>query len=223
MKFYGSDHPDLRNVQKAGALCLFCQKSKQCFKRISDLKVHAKKCHPDRVDKLADDVFSENNGYWWSINPADYSRLIRPSERTSLAAVSIRTIILDWANFMGAKVSRSREGFLRSWKETQRTEVATISTPENLPECVYFDVEDDFVLSYVRLIPGTVFVDIVIGVEKLRLFLSDNIFKNNSALRSLSRRLGALSTDALPFINFEGEKEISKSTKGQLAYLSWHI
>ena len=118
---------------------------------------------------------------------------------------------------MVAKSSRSRADFLRGWKETERTEVFTISTPEDLPEFAYCYVEDDFVPSYVSLIPGTVFVDIVKGVENFRLFLSDNIFKNNSDLRSLSRRVGTLPTDALPFLNFEGEKEMSKSIKGQLA------
>ncbi|MCG7866652.1 MAG: hypothetical protein JAY74_09800 [Candidatus Thiodiazotropha taylori] len=171
----------------------------------------------DKVEKLPADVFSENNGYWWSIHPGDYSRLIRPSERNCPAAISIRTLILDWAKKMGARASRSREDFLKGWKETEETERFTISMPEEIPEFDYLDVEEDFALTYISLVPGTVFVDVVRGVEKFRLFLSDNVYKNNADLRSLSRRLGTLPSDALPFTNFEGEKELSRTIKSQLA------
>ena len=61
-------------------ICPFCQKFEQKFKRVSDLKVHARKYHQSWVEKLPAETFSENSGFWCSIYPDDYRQLIKPSK-----------------------------------------------------------------------------------------------------------------------------------------------
>lgn len=189
-------------------VCAFCTGTEVLFKRVSDLKVHARKQHQKELESLPTEMFSENNGYWCSLHPEHYSRLIRPTVRASPAAVMMRTLILDWTKKMGPKASRSREEYLKGWQETD-----SLALPNPALDLDYLDVEDELHLRYINMIPGTIFVDIAKGTEKIRLIISDGIFTDVQSMRSLTRRIGSLPQTALPFDKFEGEQDDQADVK----------
>lgn len=192
-------------------VCPFCDRTEQRFKRVSDLKVHARKFHEQQVQKLPPGIFSENNGFWSSIHPSDYRQLIKPSARSSEQAIQMRTLILDWAKLMGSKASRSRDDFLHGWKEPE-----TFTLVIEDEEFDYFDQEEEPKLIYVSLIPGSIFVDVEKGNDKFRLVILDSIFRDNNSIRSLSRRMGGLPSTALPFGSLDAKEDTQAAHKLQL-------
>lgn len=178
-------------------LCAFCNRTEQRFKRVSDLKVHARKFHSKQIQKLPPEIFSENNGFWCSLHPDDYRQLIKPSPRSSEQAIQMRTLILDWAKSMGLMSTRSREEFLRGW-ETQET----FTLPTEDEGLDYLEVEEDPKIIYVNLIPGSVFADVEKGSDKYRLLVSDSIYRDPNSIRSLTRRMASCIPQPLPGMIF---------------------
>ncbi|MEW8546493.1 MAG: hypothetical protein AB2693_23490 [Candidatus Thiodiazotropha sp.] len=166
---------------------------------MSDLKVHARRVHQTEMETLPPEFYSENNGYWCSIHPADYSKLVRPTSRANPAAVKMRTAVLDWTKRMGSKSTKSRQAFLEDWQKTESGQAFTLTSVEEEDSFDYFDVEDEPKLVYINMIPGAIFVDIEKGLDKFRLLIDDNLFKDTPSLRSLSRRMSSLSPSSLPF------------------------
>ena len=107
-------------------ICPFCTKVEQKFKRVSDLKVHARKHHQEQMGDLPAELFSDNNGFWCCTNPKNYSRLIKPTTREHKAAVQMRILVLDWTRTMGTKAGISRKDSLEGWKATEEAVPLTL-------------------------------------------------------------------------------------------------
>ena len=195
-------------------ICPFCQKFEQKFKRVSDLKVHARKYHHSLVEKLPAETFSENNGFWCSIHPDDYRQLIKPSARSSEPAIQMRTLVLDWAKAMGARASRSREDFLQGWEEPETFTLTLTLEDEGFD---YFDLEDETTLECINLVPGSIFVDLKKGADQFRLILSDHIFKDTNSIRSLTRRMGSLPIPSSPFSFLDPQEDTQPQHKTHLS------
>ena len=87
------------------------------FKRSTpELREHATSKHRDIMHRLGDSFFAENNGFWLSVYPKDYRRLVTPTTWTTPQAAKAREYIREW--FERAKVSKTRqEKWENSWKE----------------------------------------------------------------------------------------------------------
>ncbi|CAC5373349.1 unnamed protein product [Mytilus coruscus] len=70
--------------------CQFCYEEETTCRRIVDLKKYAERNHPDRLKKLSQYFFSENNGFWLANKPDDYRKIINPSRRESTEAKEAR-------------------------------------------------------------------------------------------------------------------------------------
>lgn len=193
-------------------VCTFCEKTEQRFKRVSDLKVHARKVHQAEMETIP----TENNGYWCSIHPGDYSKLVRPTSRSNPAAVKMRTAVLNWTKKMGAKTSKSRQAFLEDWQKTEVAPAFTLTSEEE-DSFDYFDLEDEPKLLYINLIPGAIFADLEKGLDKFRLLISDELFQETPSLRSLSRRMSSLQPSSLPFGAVDLQDDHSQEIKSHLS------
>ena len=193
---------------------------------MADLKCHVRNRHQGKTEGMPAELFSENNGYWGSVKPLEYSRLIKPTPRDSKAAVQMRMLILDWTRQVKVKNTRTRQDFLEGWRETEAatpvssTEApsprhleSTSSTPIKATEpstsmdtIDYFDILDAPTIQFISMVPGAVFVDLFRGTDKFRITLLDKLFnsENVSELRSLTRRTTELNANALPFVGFQG-------------------
>lgn len=198
-------------------VCTFCEKSEQRFKRVSDLKVHARKVHQAEMETIPTEFYSENNGYWCSIYPGDYIKLVRPTSRSNPAAVKMRTAVLDWTKKMGSKTSKSRQAFLDDWQKTEAGPAFTLTSEEEDDSFDYFDIEDEPKLVYINLIPGAIFADIEKGLDKFRLLISDELFRETLSLRSLSRRMSSLQPSSLPFGAVDLQDDSSQEIKDHLS------
>jgi hypothetical protein len=65
---------------------------------MADLKVHALEAHKEegRVKSLPTEFFCEANGFWMSLHPADYKKLVHPNPWRSEAATRTRTEMISW-------------------------------------------------------------------------------------------------------------------------------
>ncbi|MCW4344682.1 MAG: hypothetical protein N0E48_15200 [Candidatus Thiodiazotropha endolucinida] len=196
-------------------VCGFCSTVESTFKRVSDLKVHVRDKHSEKAGDLPPEMFSENNGFWCSLYPDDYRRIITPSPRSSEQAIYMRMTILDWAKDLKFKPSRSRGEFLAGW-EDPKSFTLTDAADDN-DDLDYFDVEEDPQLVYVNFVPGGIFADIEKGIEKFRLLISDDIFKDTPSMRSLSRRMASLPIPTQPWSCSEWEDDGNKDHQTHLA------
>ena len=93
-------------------ICPFCQ-TEQTFKRLSDLKVHVRKFYESECSKMPAEMFSENNGYWCSVKPESYSRLVKLSSVESPVAVNMRLLVLQWSERLRVERIKDQRRFSR--------------------------------------------------------------------------------------------------------------
>ncbi|KAK3095097.1 hypothetical protein FSP39_010292 [Pinctada imbricata] len=74
---------------RLAVMCPWCPEERP-YRRIVDLKDHTKIAHRSKLDVMPPAFFSENNGFWLSFYPADYTRVIKPSSEASEEAIKAR-------------------------------------------------------------------------------------------------------------------------------------
>ena len=126
-------------------ICPFCLSEEKLFKRVADLKSHVRNCHLGKTEGMPAELFSENNGYWGSVKPLKYSRLIKPTARDSKAAVQMRMLILDWTRQVKVQSTRTRQDFLEGWREAEASKssprsLETPVKPTEVESVDYFDI-----------------------------------------------------------------------------------
>ena len=203
-------------------ICPFCFSEEKLFKRVSDLKSHVRNCHLGKTEGMPAELFSENNGYWGSVKPLQYSRLIKPTPRDSKAAVQMLMLILDWTRQVKVKNTRTRQDFLEGWKEAEASTSSSrsLETPVKPTEPIdYFDILNASTIQFISMVPGAVFIDLFSGTEKFRVTLLDKLFDspNVNELRRLTRRTGEINSDAIPFAGFQGIVDGNKEHRKFLA------
>lgn len=117
-------------------VCPYCPKEKLFKRSTPELRDHVSSHHPLNLKDLQDkDFFSESNGFWLSIHPKDYKRLVKPSPYQAPLSIQARELIRSW--FEKAKVSRHhREEWESGWK-------SQISSEEPGEETFVPDYEED--------------------------------------------------------------------------------
>ncbi|KAH3746541.1 hypothetical protein DPMN_180949 [Dreissena polymorpha] len=77
-------------------ICPWCSGRNRSFTRVSDLEVHVKKAHPENV--LSKDRFSRSNGFYFTMFPEDYARIVHSvTPYDSNAAYDVRKAVRNWA------------------------------------------------------------------------------------------------------------------------------
>ena len=233
------------NHSTLSVICPFCLHKQRTFKRVSDLKLHVRNTHAEKTEGMPADLFSEPNAFWCSLFPSDYRRVITPTARDHKAAIHMRTLVLVWARRVESLQTRTREEFLEGWKDSELATVPTTSktcsqhqhiepapvhsSSVKVPDCSasitnpgaidYFDILDAPSVTFISMVPGSVFADLVRGPELFRLTILDEVFseENKGAKRSLVRRCETQKAEALPFAGFNGAEDSEPSHKTFLA------
>ena len=192
-------------------ICPFCTKLEQKFKRVSDVKVHARKHHQEQMEDLPAELFSDINGFF-------YNRLIKPTIREHKAAVQIRILVLDWTRAMGIKAGISRKDFLENWKAIEEAVPLTCRRNQSKPWTTLTSRRTPPSYSP-ALFPGVVFANVSRGSERFRLIISDDLFTDVhvNALRSLTRRSESLAPDSLPFAGFRRVQDVAENRRDYFA------
>ncbi|XP_056011374.1 uncharacterized protein LOC130051967 [Ostrea edulis] len=127
------NHLISRPHERMRVICPFCPvrdgKREKSLRRMTDLKVHVLEAHKEerRVKGVPSDFFSEANGFWMSLHPVDYRKLINPNPWRSEAATRARMEMVTWTR--NNSLSRRRLQELEQGWEVARS---SSLTPEEL-------------------------------------------------------------------------------------------
>ena len=185
---------------RLSVICTFCD-SETSFKRVSDLKVHVRKSHQQTAAGLPPGIFNEGHGFWWSLYPQDYQKVITRSDRSSSIACQIRTLVLDWAKRVNVP-NRSREFFLSGWKEAENlapsiivcepsTDIVSSSSLVQKPRTEIAPHHPQEMLDSVTLVDFNLDLfkaDFVCGLKKIRVLFTPDLVEDKRAISSISRR-----------------------------------
>ena len=98
-----SEHSKMRVV------CPWCYGEEKTYQRMSELPKHTEKRHQSLTDDVkTSSFFSETNGFWLSIHPEDYARLIKTTDHDTILAIRTREAVNRWLERTGTS-SRSRQ------------------------------------------------------------------------------------------------------------------
>jgi uncharacterized C2H2 Zn-finger protein len=116
-------------------LCPWCPEER-IYKRVSDLKAHARQAHLHQVGKYPPEMISEPNSIWLSFDPEGYRKLVKGRSWGSTAATHARILVLDWLS-RTIKTTRQKEEWQQGWERMKTREAIDISYPEQLIEPDY--------------------------------------------------------------------------------------
>ncbi|XP_053398666.1 uncharacterized protein LOC128556870 [Mercenaria mercenaria] len=169
-------------------ICPMCCHKEVHFKRVSDLKVHFLKSHPSESKELDDDAFNESNGFYLSVFPKEYSKLVQKADRLSPSVVRFRTLMIMWAKRLEGKCSKTREELLEGWEVGDDSYVMPLELIDpQLP-----NTSDDLVINQISLNTSNPHIDLHQGYNKLRVALTNDLFEDKLAMRAIARRLAVL-------------------------------
>jgi hypothetical protein len=110
-----SEHSKMRVV------CPCCYGEEKTYRRMSELQKHTEKHHQSLTDDVkTSSFFSEANGFWLSIHPEDYARLIKPTDHDTILAIRTRAAVSRWLERTGTS-SRSRQQWEDGWKTQDKS------------------------------------------------------------------------------------------------------
>ena len=113
-------------------VCPGCHFEDKTFKRASDLKFHYEKCHPK--GSLPDGAFTEANGFWLALYPADYLRVIKPTPRVSELARKTRAAVITMLGASTCQRLKSKNDWYDGWdKEREGYKPAEKGVSPDLP------------------------------------------------------------------------------------------
>ncbi|CAG2217762.1 unnamed protein product [Mytilus edulis] len=113
---------------RLSVVCLWCFSYEKRFSRISDLKCHLDEKHPDIAPKLEKTFMSEANGYWFSVFPEDYRRIVtKVTPKGSPSAVQARSHVTSWLGKCKS-IRRLRQSWVEDWANHPR-DTDVVGTP----------------------------------------------------------------------------------------------
>ena len=119
----GTSHLRLRVV------CPWCTDGERTSNRIGDLKRHAVTKHgADSI--VTEKFFTDGNGFYLSIFPEDYSKVITPAMPTSEEARTAMNLMRLWAGAV-ANPSRTLQDWENGWKRGNATPTREEPSPYN--------------------------------------------------------------------------------------------
>lgn len=123
-------------------LCPFCLKEK-LFRRPKDLRDHALQEHKREIDRLGSlkhDLFTESNGFWFSLVPREYRQHVEPTDPKSACASAARDLIRNWLG-RSRETSRSILDWERGWKLAEEMKTKAPGK-RNLERSLLMETED---------------------------------------------------------------------------------
>ncbi|XP_062570905.1 uncharacterized protein LOC134232925 [Saccostrea cucullata] len=116
------NHLISRPHERMRVICPFCPvrdgKREKTLRRMADLKVHVLEAHKGlgRLKDVPSDFYSEANGFWFSVHPSDYRKIVQPNPWKSEAAIRARLEIVSWVRSNSLSSRKLRE-FEQGWEE----------------------------------------------------------------------------------------------------------
>ncbi|KAL3871527.1 hypothetical protein ACJMK2_025861 [Sinanodonta woodiana] len=97
-----SNNRDLKNHLMASphscmrVICPWCTREESTYRRMTELKNHVERRHAVILKTLQPEFFSESNGFWLSLQPENYKRIVSPNAWESTMAIRTRAAVLSW-------------------------------------------------------------------------------------------------------------------------------
>ena len=196
-------HMTAKPHARMAVVCPWCSQEKT-FNRVIDLRGHVTANHRKEVLNLPSNFLGENNGFWLSLFPEDYRRLVNPTERSSLEARKAREIVLRWTR-MSSRRTRSKDSWLSGWDtrdvandledELDFDPDYEVEIVEELREAVYAAYEPTPIslnIISISLILGNVTALFEQGSYLFKACISDDVFKLPKAMASIARRISLI-------------------------------
>ena len=126
-------------------VCPGCHFGEKTFKRVSDLKFHYQKCHPE--GSLPDDSFTEANGFWLALYPEDFLKVIKPTKRNSEMARATRAAITTMLGASVCRHTKCKNDWYDGWEKEREgyksaTKKVDVEPPQYSPTPLQRSVRD---------------------------------------------------------------------------------
>ena len=126
-------------------VCPGCHFEEKTFKRVSDLKFHYRKCHPE--GSLPDDSFTEANGFWLALYPEDFLKVIKPTKRNSEMARATRAAITTMLGASVCRRTKCKNDWYDGWEKEREgykpaTKKVDVEPPQYSPTPLQRSVRD---------------------------------------------------------------------------------
>ena len=207
-------------VQRLGQR--FGSKQEKTYRRMSELLKHTEKRHQSLTDDVkTSSFFSEANGFWLSIHPEDYARLIKPTDHDTILAIRTRAAVSRWLERTGTS-SRSRQQWEDGWKTQDKSkkhihEQPTSGNPPYSPSRPSMEEQKVQLASLNFCSSGNIaYLTSKIGNGEIwfKADLSEKVFDDKRAAESLIRRMKSNHSTTTTPKHFTTEvKDISGLTK----------
>ena len=211
-----SEHSKMRVV------CPWCYGGEKTYRRMSELQKHTEKRHQSLTDDVkTSSFFSEANGFWLSIHPEDYARLIKPTDHDTILAIRTRAAVSRWLERTGTS-SRYRQQWEDGWKTQDKSkkhihEQPTSGNPPYSPSRPSMEKQKVQLASLNFCSSGNIaYLTTKIGNGEIwfKADLSEKVFDDKKAAESLIRRMKSNhSTTTIPKHFTTEVKDISGLTK----------
>ncbi|XP_050411363.2 coiled-coil domain-containing protein 112-like [Patella vulgata] len=172
------NHLAAKPHQRLSLICVWCREEAK-FRKMVDLKNHAKTHHRSKLELMPTDFFSENNGFWMAIYPEDYRRVIAPSGENTQQAIKARMEVLSFLEKV-KNTARTRQEWVQGWRSPTTAPPPTKSANKS------WEAED------LRMTMGGSEATLSAGKKYLKVELKDSIFRDPKAVEALARRMASL-------------------------------
>ena len=211
-----SEHSKMRIV------CPWCYGEEKTYRGMSELQKHTEKRHQSLTDDVkTSSFFSEANGFWLSIHPEDYARLIKPTDHDTILAIRKRAAVSRWLERTGTS-GGSRQQWEDGWKTHDKSkkhihEQPTSGNPPYTPSRPSMEDHKVQLASLNFCSSGNIaYLTSKIGNGEIwfQADLSEKAFDDKRAAESLIRRMKSNhSTTTMPKHFTTEVKDISGLTK----------
>ena len=82
---------------------------------MADLKFHYMKCHPN--GEIPEEAFTERNGFWLSLYPEDYLRVIQPTKRSDELSRKARAAVITMLGTSTCRRSKTKNEWYDGWEK----------------------------------------------------------------------------------------------------------
>ena len=183
-------------------ICPWCPEER-VYKRVPDLKAHAKQAHPHQLSKYPAEFILESNCIWFSLDPVAYRKVAEGSSWASTTATQARVLVLDWLGKV-KRSSRRKSEWQQGWEQVKNVEVADVLYPELLFEPDYDENEAAYTPKPEEYCPSNPHVEdlevehvdltrkkiaIRQGRQVFSISLSDRILEDVKSLTSITRKM----------------------------------
>ena len=126
-------------------VCPGCHFEEKTFKRVSDLKFHYQKCHPE--GSLPDETYTKANGFWLALYPEDFLKVIKPTKRNSEMTRATRAAITTMLGASVCRRTKCKNDWYDEWEKEREgykpaTRKVNVEPPQYSPTPLQRSVRD---------------------------------------------------------------------------------